>query len=293
MNKEYEVKQVGKKNRLDVFVAEQYPSFTRSALEALFDQKLVQVNGEPAKASHKVKPGDKVSVDETLLKLEPPAIDLPVIYEDNDAIVINKPAGILTHSKGALNLEGTVASFIKPKLKFPRTVLGNRAGIVHRLDRATSGVIITAKNAEALSKLQKQFSKRKAKKAYIAVVEGVLKPEAAIIDAPVARNPAKPQTFKVTASGKPAITEYRTIKSFKKSGKNYSLLELKPRTGRTHQLRVHMSYIGHPIVGDPVYGHGGDSLLLHAESLEITLPDSQRKIFTAPTPERIKEFANV
>lgn len=279
--------------RADVYVTGKYPSFTRSALEALFDQKLVQINGEPAKASYKVKDGDKVQVDETLLRLEPPAIDLPIIYEDDDVIVINKPPGILTHSKGALNLEGTVASFIEPKLTFPRTVLGNRAGIVHRLDRATSGVIITAKNAEALSKLQKQFSKRKAKKAYIAVVEGVLDPGAAIIDAPVARNPAKPQTFKVTASGKPAITEYRTIKSFKKGNKAYSLIELKPQTGRTHQLRVHMSYIGHPIVGDPVYGHGGDSLLLHAESLEITLPDSQRKIFTAPTPERIKEFADV
>lgn len=276
--------------RADVYVTSKYPQFTRSALEALFDQKLVQVNGEPAKASHRVKPGDKVSVDETLLKLEPPKIDLPIIYEDNDVLVIDKPAGVLTHSKGALNLEGTVASFIKSKVK---TLEGNRAGIVHRLDRATSGVIITAKSAEALSKLQKQFSKRKAKKTYIAVVEGVLKPEAAIIDAPMARNPAKPQTFKVIASGKPAITEYRTIKSFKKSGKTYSLLELKPQTGRTHQLRVHMSYIGHPIVGDPVYGHGGNSLLLHAESLEITLPDSQRKTFTAEAPERIKEFANV
>lgn len=276
--------------RADVYVTSKYPSFTRSALEALFDQKLVQINGEPAKASHKVKPGDKVSVDETLLKLEPPEIDLQVIYEDNDVITINKPAGVLTHSKGALNLEGTVASFIKSKVK---GLEGNRAGIVHRLDRATSGVIITAKNPEALSKLQKQFSKRKAKKAYIAVVEGVLDPEAAIIDAPVARNPAKPQTFKVTASGKPAVTEYRTIKTFEKGNATYSLVELKPQTGRTHQLRVHMAYIGHPIVGDPVYGHGGDSLLLHAESLEITLPDSQRKTFTAPTPERIKEFANV
>lgn len=289
---EYKVEEADSGVRADVFVAAQYRRFTRSALEALFEQKLVKINDADPKPSYKVKVGDKVEVDETLLKLEPPEIDLPIIYEDGDVIVVNKPAGILSHSKGALNLEGTVASFINPRLN-NKNLEGNRAGIVHRLDRATSGVMITARNAEALTKLQKQFSKRKVKKRYIAVVEGTLEPAAAIIDVPIGRNPAKPQTFRVSPAGKPAVTEYTTIKVFKKGDANYSLVELKPQTGRTHQLRVHMSYIGHPIVGDHVYGHDGQDLLLQAKSLEITLPSGERKIFTADLAESIKAFTDV
>ncbi|HEU5004705.1 MAG TPA: RluA family pseudouridine synthase [Candidatus Saccharimonadales bacterium] len=274
--------------RADKFVAAQYPQFTRSALEALFDQSLVKVNDKTAKPAHKVKSGDRVIVDETLIKLDPPKIDLPIIYEDENVVVIDKPPGVLTHSKGALNLEGTVASFVRPKVK---ELEGNRAGIVHRLDRATSGVIITAKNPQTLSKLQKQFSNRKAKKVYLALVEGSLDPPEAIIDVPIARNPARPQTFKVSSSGKPAITQYKVLKTFADKDKTYSLVELKPQTGRTHQLRLHMAYIGHPIAGDPIYGHSNDDrLMLHASSLEITLPTSERKVFEAKLP---KEFRDV
>ncbi|HVX58761.1 MAG TPA: RluA family pseudouridine synthase [Candidatus Saccharimonadales bacterium] len=290
MNKEYVVEQNNEGVRLDVYVAKQYPRFTRSALEALFEQKLVFLNQKAAKPSQKVKAGDKIDIDESLLRLDPPKIDLPIIYEDKNVAVIDKPAGILTHSKGALNLEGTVASFIGPKLK---ELEGNRAGIVHRLDRATSGVIITAKNPEALSKLQKQFSKRKAKKTYLAIVEGALEPPEAIIDAPVMRNLARPQTFKVSAAGKPALTTYETIKTFRRGAKTYSLLKLTPQTGRTHQLRVHLAYIGHPIVGDPIYGQESEGgLMLHAASLEITLPGSERRVFEAKIPARIREFAD-
>lgn len=275
--------------RADKFVAAQYSAFTRSSLELLFDKGLVIVNGESTKPAHKIKSGDKISVDGTLLSANPPAIELPVLYEDENVVVIDKPAGLLTHSKGALNLEATVASFINPTVK---GLSGNRAGIVHRLDRATSGVIIAAKTPEALGKLQKQFSTRKAKKTYMAIVEGIPKPKKAIIDIPIMRNPAKPQTFKTAEQGKPAITEYQVLKILKKAGRVYSLLELKPQTGRTHQLRVHMAHVGHPIVGDHLYGKG-DGLMLHAQSLEITLPTSERKIFEAPLPDRIKEFAGV
>src|SRR5262249_28394801 len=148
--------------------------------------------------------------DRPLFK-KPPKISLPIIYEDNDVIVIDKPAGILTHAKGALNTEATVASFIESKLAedLPKN---NRAGIVHRLDRATSGVIITAKHDKALKWLQKQFSTRKTKKLYLAIAEGELEPAEAIIDAPIARNPRKPQTFYVSPIGKPAQTEYKLLK---------------------------------------------------------------------------------
>lgn len=273
--------------RTDVFVASKYPDFTRSSLEMLFDKGLVKINQQVAKASHRLKSGDRIVVDEQYLKTEPPKIKLPVIYEDDDVIVINKPEGVLTHAKGALNLEGTVASFIKDKLN-DKALTGNRAGIVHRLDRATSGIIITAKNSSALGYLQKQFSGRRVKKKYLALVEGMPEPAEAIIDAPIMRNPTKPQTFKVGAAGKPAITEYRVLK---RADKN-SLLELSPKTGRTHQLRVHLAYIHTPVVGDRVYGREGEHLMLHAASLELTLPGGRRQVFSVPAPAYFKEFSD-
>lgn len=276
--------------RIDVFVASCYLEFTRSSLEMLFEKKCVSINQEPVKPSYKLRPGDKLTVDESLLLAEPPKVKLPILYEDEDVVVINKPAGLLTHSKGALNIEATVASFIKDKLN-DQSLASNRAGIVHRLDRATSGVIITAKSSKAVSKLQKQFSQRKVKKSYLAVVEGIPEPEEALIDVPIERNPAKPQTFRVGVGGKSAQTKYRVIKTIGEGNKQYSFLELTPLTGRTHQLRVHLSYIKHPIVGDYVYGHefpGG--MLLHAASLELTLPSGDRRVFSAATPTRIKDF---
>jgi 23S rRNA pseudouridine1911/1915/1917 synthase len=275
--------------RLDVFVAAKYPEFSRSSLEALFEKNLVLVNDSPAKPSYKIRGEEVVKVDETPLKVVPPAIDLPIIYEDDEVIVINKPDGVLTHSKGALNQEATVASFIKTKLK-EKKLAGNRAGIVHRLDRHTSGVIITAKTEAAQKWLQKQFSTRRVKKTYLAIVEGRLDPGKALIDAPISRNPNKPQTFGVQAGGKSAQTEYETLECFEKNGRIYSLLKLLPRTGRTHQLRVHLAYLGHPIVGDSVYGKAGTELLLHAEALELTLPNKSRQTFRAPVPEKIKSF---
>ena len=289
--KEYIATPADAGTRLDVVVASLYPEFTRSSLELLFDKNRVVVNGKAAKAAYKLREMDSVSIDETLLKNSPKTPKLPIIYEDENVVVIDKPAGILTHSKGTLNLEPTVADFIRERIT-DKKLAGNRAGIVHRLDRATSGVIITAKNSEALRYLQKQFSQRKAKKKYIAIVEGNLEPEQALIEAPLGRNPKKPQTFKVLLDGKPASTEYRSTKEFKKDGKNYSEVELVPHTGRTHQLRVHMAYIDHPIVGDKVYGHPGQDLLLHASSLEITIPGGERQIFESAIPARIKEFEN-
>jgi RluA family pseudouridine synthase len=163
---------------------------------------------------------------------------------------------------------------------------GERAGIVHRLDRATSGVIICAKTPEALSFLQKQFSQRKAKKRYVAVVQGHMLEEHAVIDMPIERNPKKPQTFRVGVNGKAAITEYQVDQA----SEHYSLLELQPQTGRTHQLRVHLNQLGHPILGDELYGgKPAERLFLHAYSLEITVPSGERLTFTAPVPDKFQE----
>jgi 23S rRNA pseudouridine1911/1915/1917 synthase len=216
-------------------------------------------------------------------------MDLPVIYEDDDVVVINKPAGILTHAKGCINTEATVATFLSSKIT-DKDLTGNRAGIVHRLDRVTSGVIIGAKNSKAQAWLQKQFSQRKTKKNYLAIVEGEPKELEVVIDVPIERNPSRPQTFRAGQGGKSAQTRYKVIKTVVKGNKSYSLLELTPVTGRTHQIRVHLKYIGHPIVGDWVYGHESDNMFLHAKSLEVTLPDKSRQIFSAPTPPAFKEF---
>ena len=275
--------------RLDVVLAGLYPQLTRSSLEPLFDKGFVSVDGHEAKASHKVREGEKIKIDETYLNQKPPKIKLPVLYEDENVIVIDKPAGILTHSKGALNFEATVASFIKPQIK-DKSMDGNRAGIVHRLDRWTSGVIITARTAEAQKFLQKQFSQRKVKKIYMAIVEGVPEPPEAIIDAPIARNPKKPQTFTVMAGGKPAQTQYKVLAEGLFGKKRAAKLELKPLTGRTHQLRVHMAYIGHPVACDAIYGHKGGELMLHAAELELTLPGGKREVFKSQLPARFKEF---
>ncbi len=270
--------QVGQ--RLDVFVTSQMTRLSRAFVRKLGDMDKITVRDKPVKAGYKVRMGDVVDVryDEAELD-EIPVIDLPVIYEDDDCVVINKPAGVLTHAQGNLSNEPTVASFLRDKLK---DLEGIRAGIVHRLDRATSGVIITAKSQEALSFMQKQFSQRKVKKTYIAIVKGTPKLDEAVIDMPIERNPKAPATFRVGANGKPSVTHYKVIRS----SDTYSLIELTPTTGRTHQLRVHLAEQDLPIVGDPLYGDAkfGDRLYLHALSLEITTPNRKRQTFTAPLP---------
>ena len=268
------------KERLDVFVAKNMPRLSRAFIQKLADTGKITVANKPQKAGYKVREGDLVVVAYDVAELDViPVIDLPILYEDDDCLVVNKPAGILTHAQGALSNEATVATFIRDRLQ---GLEGARGGIVHRLDRATSGVIMCAKHQEALSFLQKQFSQRKAKKTYMAIVEGHLNVKEAVIDMPIERNPKAPATFRVGANGKPSTTKYEVIEE----GPKYSLIEMKPTTGRTHQLRVHMAQQGHPIVGDPLYGKGafGDRLYLHALSLEITLPNRERQTFTAPMP---------
>jgi len=270
--------------RLDQQVARQLPDISRSTAAKLIESAKVKVDGRViTKPSYKITSTEKVEVDFSPQNIAVPQIDLPVIYEDRSCVVINKPVGILAHSKGAINYEATVATWLSSRIT---GLSGNRAGIVHRLDRATSGVMICAKNPEALAWLQKQFSQRKAKKEYEAIVSGSLEPAEAIIDMPIERNPKKPQTFRVGANGKPAVTLYETVRS----ADALSLLKLRPETGRTHQLRVHLSQLGHPILGDALYG-GRDAqrLYLHASKLELTLPNKQRVVFEAPLPAEFKE----
>lgn len=287
--KKYLVETESAGQRADIFVAEKYPEYSRSALRGLFDKSRININDKTGKPGYKLRLGDKVIVNTDMLRPTRKSIHLPVIYEDKDVVVMDKPAGVLTHSKGALNQEPTVASFLSRKIS-DKSLRGNRAGIVHRLDRATSGIIIGAKNQRAQKWLQKLFATRKVKKTYFAIVKGVIEPDEAIIEAPIARNSRKPHTFKVSASGKSARTEYKLLRTIEKDGRQYSLVELRPITGRTHQLRVHLAYIGHPVVGDTAYGSGGENLYLHAGELELTLPGGEQRVFTAPLPKIFKEL---
>ncbi len=267
--------------RLDQRVIELFPECSRSFATKLIEIGKVSVNGKAVvKSGYKLKPEDRVHVDYIAPSvLQTPTIDLPILYEDNDCVVISKPIGVLTHSKGAFNSEATVATWLKSRVT---DMKGDRAGIAHRLDRATSGVMICAKTPEALAWLQKQFAQRKTKKVYNALVVGRMEPKEAIIDMPIGRNPKKPQTFRVGNNGKAAKTHYKVLQS---SGE-YSLVELRPETGRTHQLRVHLKQRNHPILGDILYGgETAERLYLHAVSLELTLPNRERKTFTVSLPQ--------
>ncbi len=275
--------EISRAQRLDQRVIELVPALSRGFAARLVEEGKVTVNGlAVTKAGYKLRPDDEIAVDYDATELEQiPDIDLPVLYEDESVVVINKPTGVLSHSKGAFNPEATVATWLRSRYLADGPT-DNRAGIVHRLDRATSGVMICAKTPEALSWLQKQFATRNVKKTYAAVIQGHMTPTEAVIDMPIGRNPKAPATFRVDAQGKHALTAYQTVTS----NNRYSLLELKPETGRTHQLRVHLAHHHHPIVGDTLYnGEAAERLYLHAERLEITIPKGhERKVFEAPLP---------
>lgn len=274
------------KTRLDQEVVRRYPGYSRSTIQKYIKEGYINVNGQQVTS---VK--QEVGENDDIALLPPEKADtskkeLPIIYIDDNVIVVNKPVGVLTHSKGALNDEFTVADFFR---RYTTHALDtSRPGIVHRLDRDTSGVIIGARTDEAAAMLKKQFAERTVKKQYSAVVDGVPKLEKALIDLPIGRNPSAPSTFRVDPKGKAAITAYEVTSS----NGTQSIVELKPKTGRTHQLRVHMQYINTPIAGDRLYGtaHSASRLCLHAHRLEVTLPRSQRKVFTAPLPPLFKEL---
>ncbi|HSE61415.1 MAG TPA: RluA family pseudouridine synthase [Candidatus Saccharimonadales bacterium] len=273
--------------RLDVFLASVLPEYSRSFLQKLCREGQVTVQGTAQyKSGAIVQPEQQVIVAVPSLSGVTEG-NLPILYEDDDVVVMNKPAGVLTHAKGPLSTEFTVGEFMRSRTTDGAD--GNRPGIVHRLDRDTSGVIIAAKHPEAKRWIQKQFATRKVKKKYIALVTGHPRQPAAVLQLPIERNPKKPQTYRVGSNGKPAETTYETLKTYA----SYTLLAFTPHTGRTHQLRVHAAYIGCPIVGDPLYGQPEPALgrmFLHAQTLELTLPSRERKVFEAPLPPELVAY---
>lgn len=271
--------------RADVLLAQANVQYSRAALTKLFDMGKITKEGITIKPGDKIQPGFNIQADISALSQKVDVIPLPIIYEDDNVIVVNKPAGIISHARGRYWDEASVASFIRDRTS---GFEGERAGIVHRLDRATSGVMICAKNQATLASLQKQFSQRKVHKSYIAILEGEIKPSEGLIDIPLARNPRNPKTFMPDADGKEAKTEYHSQEF---DGK-HSIVVLHPLTGRTHQLRVHLQYLKHPIVGDELYGGSkATRLYLHAHTLEITLPGGNRRRFEASLPQEFNKVA--
>ncbi len=270
--------------RVDKFLAAKFPEYSRAAITKLFDLNLIKLKGESIQPGHKLRVGAEVEYDLGPLAQKPEVIELPILYEDEDVIVVDKPAGIISHARGRFWQEASVASFIRDRIS---GMEGERGGIVHRLDRATSGVMVCAKNEAALKHLQKQFADRKVEKVYVAVIKGKLTPEEAIIDAAIERNTKDPKRFKVSKTGKQAQTHYVSHSN----GSGYSIVTLTPKTGRTHQLRLHLDYVNHPIVGDELYGgEKASRLMLHAIKLRITMPNGKTKEFTSPLPNEFKDY---
>lgn len=258
------------KFRLDILLVEKYKSYNRSTLQKFIESGFVKVDGDVVKKSN-AKFEKEAKIELNVPEIEKKVDKEPeIIYEDENVIVLDKPAGLLSMAKGEYCPEKTLEDY---------------GLLVHRLDRDTSGVVILAKNSETQAMLRKQFQDRKTHKTYNAIVEGHPKLPEAMIDLPIARNLKHPTTFQVDPKGKEAKTFYRVLKQ----NERFSLLELKPESGRTHQLRVHLKYLNTPIFGDPVYGTGKKAprLFLHAKKLEITIPgnpENKRMIFESELP---------
>lgn len=277
--------------RLDQYLVTVFPRpISRSHIKKLIDNGNILANGVKVKVHHKVKVGDKIEVtleELPFLNLEPQDIALNIIYEDDDIIVVNKPPGIAAHPGLGIQ-SGTLVNALLYHCKSLSTVNEARPGIVHRLDKDTSGIMVVAKNNFSHTELAKQFKDRTVKKRYIALVKGDVELDEGIVDLPIGRHPSHRQKMAVRYdSTKKAVTEYKVLKRFK----DFTMLELNLKTGRTHQIRVHMAYLGHPILGDEKYGAKGkfQRQALHSYFLSFRHPRTGENLeFTAELPDDIK-----
>jgi 23S rRNA pseudouridine1911/1915/1917 synthase len=308
--------------RLDAFIAEKIENWSRSRLQRLIDDGDVSVNEKQVKSSYKIRAGDEIEVELTELPVvtfEPENIPLDIVYEDEFLAVINKKAGMVVHP-GAGVSSGTLANAISFHFGFgnadfgfkneqipnPKSQIPNRVGIVHRLDKDTSGLIVVAKNQEAHDALSEQFRNREVFKSYLALVHGEVAEASGTIDAPIAREKHNRTKMSVRAHGRNALSLWKVRQRFEK----FTLLGVEIKTGRTHQIRVHLAYINHPVVGDETYNSGRDKTVrdlkirraieelnrffLHAEKLSFTHPQTKEKMdFTAPLPPELSSFLEI
>ena len=285
--------------RLDRWLAARLPELSRARVQALIDDGHVRVDGAARRAAHRLRGGEVIDVEippRPANDLEPEPMDLSIVYEDDHVLVIDKPAGLVVHP-GAGNARGTLAAAVLAHAPSIGNVGGaRRPGIVHRLDKGTSGLLVLAKSPLAYEQLVAQLAARTVRRRYVAVVHGRVAQTTGIVDAPIGRHPHDRvrMAIRPTGSGKRAVTRYRVLERMKQ----FTYLELTLETGRTHQIRVHMASLGHPIVGDDVYGRGRgtppvrlDGHALHAVELRFLHPVTQEpKQFTVPISPRIEHL---
>lgn len=288
------VNEAGK--RLDAYVSSQNEEITRTSAQRLIEQGNILVNGKKQKVSYKVSVGDIITIEEVQaqpIELKAQEIPIEIIYEDNDIIVVNKPKGMVVHPANG-NPDGTLVNAIMAICKDSLSGIGGeiRPGIVHRLDKDTSGLIIVAKNNKAHVNMSEQIKNHELKKTYIALVRGVVKENEATIDMPIGRSNSDRKKMAVTKNGRNAITHIKVLKRYEK----YTLLEVNIETGRTHQIRVHLSHIGYPIIGDYTYSNGKNEFgvvgqCLHAKRLEFKHPITGKEMtLEAPLPEYFEDI---
>ncbi len=283
--------------RLDSFVSEQNEKVSRSLAQKLIEEGKILVNGTKQKVSYKIKENDAIVVPDDATKtssadLKGEDIDLDVIYEDDDILVVNKPKNMLVHPGSGVN-SGTLVNAIVGRHELSDGTEDYRPGIVHRLDKDTTGVLVIAKNNYAHEKIAEQIKNRTTKKVYLALVKGIIKENSGVIDMPIGRSTVDRKKMAVVKEGKNAHTEFKVIDRFKEG---YTLVEVSLKTGRTHQIRVHFAKIGYPVVGDATYSSGKNpfgvtSQMLHSHILGFEHPSKGKWVeFEAPLPEYFKNI---
>lgn len=294
--------------RLDAFLASQIDGWSRARLQKLIENEDVLVNGKPSKPSYKLREGDDLEIELTAtstIEFAPENIPIDIVYEDDSLVVVNKPAGLVVHPASGTP-SGTLANALAYHFQqLPGSGAGVRPGIVHRLDRDTSGLLVVAKTEAALENLSDQFRDRTVFKSYIALVHGRVLSDSGKIDQPLGRDPSNRKRMAVVRGGRNALSLYRVRRAFPR----FTLLDVELKTGRTHQIRVHLAWLKHPVVGDETYGGGRDNTIqdpqlrarirnlkrhfLHAEKLAFTHPATKEVVkFESTLPAELSELFN-
>lgn len=285
--------------RLDVFVSESIEGYSRSYIKKIIDSGMVKINGNAKKSNYKLKAGERVEVSipkPVKLELKAENIHLDIIYEDDHILIVNKPQNMVVHPAHG-NYDGTLVNALLNHCTNLSGINGViRPGIVHRIDKDTSGIIMVAKTNEAHMSLSQQLKEHKITREYLALLEGRVKTESGTIDAPIGRNPRDRKKMDVVSkNGKNAVTHFKVLETYESN----TLIEAKLETGRTHQIRVHMAYYGHPVVGDMVYGYKKQRFklkgqLLHAKTLGFIHPNTNEYMeFHAPLPDYFEEVLSI
>lgn len=292
MPHKYELTVKNEKGRLDKYIANEIPNLSRTRVKELIQDKEILVNSKSEKVSYKIQMGDQIIVHVPAVKpldVEPEDIPLDIIYEDQDVIVVNKPQGMVVHPAAGHPDHTLVNALLYHTRDLAASPEGFRPGIVHRIDKDTSGLLMIAKNALARESLEDQLAHKTNKRLYLAIVHGNFGEEIGTIDAPIGRDPHDRKKMGVVANGKNAVTHFKVLEQYK----GYSLIQCQLETGRTHQIRVHMAYIGHPVAGDPLYGPRktlkGHGQFLHAAVLGFKHPRTGKWLEFKVDPPQIFE----